>query len=140
MRDASTGQDVAVRTGVSRKRKRIGNGLTTDSVVPGMVGRLPATSEGASRTPWEVILTSVACGKVVLGIASLAIASIVGDPPSPQQLLLLAHVASFAIAGAILLFGGRRDPRARLLAITFLVTASVFADSLVWTRHDIVND
>ena len=80
--------------------------------------------------PWQRTITALATLKVLLSIGLFAMAfTAASSQVTRRDLLMAAHVVVYAGAAALLLVLGRRDLRASILGVAFLLTAAVFADN-----------
>ena len=83
-------------------------------------------------TPWQRAITALAVLKVVVAVALYAAAFATKLPQAtPRDLLMVAHIAAYGSAAVLLIVPGRRDLRATILGVSFLLTAAVFADNAV---------
>lgn len=80
---------------------------------------------------WQRALSAIAALKIAIGIGAVMVILAV-DPAAvePRHWLMLAHTAVYAGTAWVLMVGGARDRRALLLGMAFVLTASVFADTL----------
>lgn len=83
----------------------------------------------ALLTPWQRAIAALAMLKVLVGVGLYAAAFGATGYPTPRDLLMVAHVVAFGAAAALLIVLGRRDLRATVLGVAFLLTAAVFADN-----------
>ncbi len=82
---------------------------------------------------WQRGAVLVAALKILVALAWLAFAAVGTQtvPGGPRTPIMAANVLAFAVAAALLLAGARHDMRAIFLGVCLLLTASVFADTLV---------
>lgn len=80
---------------------------------------------------WPIAALGLAAlAKVVYAPIALALFVGNGGIPDNRLLLMLLFTVTYASTGAVLVHGGRRDERAAILGVTYLVVATAFADTL----------
>ncbi len=77
------------------------------------------------------ILLAVAAAKLACGVAGLGRGGAEAEGFAFPLWVHLAPMLAFGSAGALLIAGGGRDPRARALGAYFLLFATVFSDRLI---------
>ena len=88
-----------------------------------------------ARIAFTRAVAAVALLKIGIGLLAVAVALVTnGANLDSRDALFVALVTVYAAASLLLLKGGRRDERAMLLGVTFLLVATTFADRLfgVW--------
>ena len=92
-----------------------------------------------ARIAFTRTVAGVALLKITIGLSavSLAVATDGADLTS-RDALFVALVSVYTAAALVLLRGGRRDGRATVLGVTFLLVATTFADRLIglWRGTD----
>jgi tRNA A-37 threonylcarbamoyl transferase component Bud32 len=81
-------------------------------------------------TPWQRAVASLALVKVIAGLTAFAAALFVDATVfRNRDALMVTHVIVYGVAAFILIAGTRRDRRAMLLGVVFLLSAGSFSDN-----------
>jgi hypothetical protein len=83
---------------------------------------------------WIWLLLAMAISKIAMGLLGFSLGSLFSSETATatiSPLIPLVHTVVFSVVAGILIIAGRRDRRAVLLGVVFLLVASVFMDPLV---------